>query len=63
MKSKFMIFWSGFVTCQAIYSLYQDYLGKERYLQMVNEEWLSAGITVPLALILLIFAYYLYKEN
>lgn len=38
----------------ALNSLYQDFLGKDKYLKMADAGWLDPWITVPLALIFLV---------
>lgn len=54
-------FWNGFAAgmtaIAAIQSLRQDYIGKEAYLMEVDIHWASAAITVPIALILLLFVF------
>lgn len=35
----------------ALYSLFQDYLGKQGYLEYVENYWMDSKVTVPLALI------------
>lgn len=48
-------FWRGFVACWMVTSLIQDYIGKEAYLKKVEEGWIDASITVPIAIIVLIY--------
>ena len=36
-------------------SLYQDWLGKDRFIESVNKHWLEASISVPLAISFLVF--------
>jgi hypothetical protein len=47
-------FWPGFACCACFYSLRQDLLGKERYIELVKAAWISERITVPLAIAALI---------
>jgi len=44
-------FLAGVVATLGFSSLYQDILGKEAYLKMVDAGWLSGYYTVPLALL------------
>ena len=56
-------YWSGFMTHVALLSLYQDFLGKDKYLQAADLLWVSWKITVPLALVLLILALMLFHST
>ena len=60
MNSKFL---SGILVYSAINSLYQDMIGKEAFLERVNNNWYPAYITVPLAIIILIAALVLYFKK
>ena len=44
-------FWAGVLCYSCIISLFQDFMGIERYIKFVNAAWVSAWYTVPLALI------------
>jgi len=48
-------FWRGVIAYGAWTSLIQDFMGKEEYLRRVETGWIDAGITVPIALIALIY--------
>lgn len=48
-------FWRGFVACWAVTSLIQDYIGKEAYLKKIEEGWIDASITVPIAITVLMY--------
>lgn len=56
-------FWAGVLTAISYISLRQDYLGKDEYLRLVNDKWIDPGITVPLALALLVCAWVTYHNN
>jgi hypothetical protein len=47
----------------ALRSLYQDMLGKEQYLKLIDAGWVSAGITVPIALAMCIWAILLMSND
>jgi hypothetical protein len=46
-------FWIGSVVSMAVYSLFQDILGRDRFLAFSRDGWVGAEYTVPLALLLL----------
>lgn len=50
-------FWCGGIFALCILSLFQDYLGQDLYMQMVQDHWAPAWFSVPFALILLIVSY------
>jgi len=52
MRIKYFII--GLIYARACESLFQDYLGKNEYIHRVTNGWISASITVPLALLILI---------
>lgn len=49
----------------AAFSLTQDYMGKEKYLEYISKHWIDSSITVPLALLILswVLATKLYNFN
>lgn len=49
-------FWAGFVMALALHSLYQDALGRDRYIESVRVGWVSAWVSVPLALLALLLS-------
>ncbi len=49
-------FFAGYLFCSALNSLRQDVYGKEKYIAMCQAGWLSAWITVPLALMAILLA-------
>ncbi len=56
-------FWSGFITYSAILSLHQDMIGKEKLLKVYELTWIDPLITVPLAIITIIIATFLYNAD
>lgn len=52
-------FYAGMFMTLAIHSFYQDYYGKEAYIKHISENWTSAYISVPLAIIFIIVAWIL----
>lgn len=62
-KGKLKAFFAGYLTCIAFESLRQDIMGKEKFLQWANEHWISAWITVPEAILLLIIAMLIYRSK
>lgn len=55
-------FWAGVLTHMATISLYQDFHGKQGYIDLIRKNWIDASITVPFALILIVIAIYLYLK-
>jgi hypothetical protein len=47
-------FKEGFMTFGAIFSLSQDFVGQEAYLEHVQNHWTSWKISVPVALVALV---------
>jgi len=54
MKPWIQLVVAGFCLHSCFSSLYQDMLGKDGYIAMINSNWVSESITVPIALIALI---------
>lgn len=50
---------TGWLIMMAIQSIHQDILGKEAYIATVRAHWVSEWVTIPLALIMLFFAFIL----
>ena len=48
--------WSGV-------SLFQDVLGLERYIQHVRDKWIDASVTVPLAIVLIGIAIFIFVKE
>jgi hypothetical protein len=63
MTTKTKAFWAGFLAHASFMSLHQDFYGKETWLQMAAIGWVTAWVTVPLALLLLITAGCLLSEK
>ena len=63
MKAWLKLFFSGWLANTAWQSLFQDALGQEKYIRMVETCWISAWATVPLALLLLWFAWMMGREG
>lgn len=53
-----LTFSDGALVAMAIYSLYQDYLGLEGYIQYLHKGWMSSELSVPLALVTLAYVVY-----
>jgi hypothetical protein len=49
-------FFAGSIFTLSVLSLVQDFMGKEAYIEHVTNNWASAWITVPLALVLLVYS-------
>jgi hypothetical protein len=56
-------FWRGVITYGAVTSLIQDSMGKEEYLRRVETGWIDASITVPIALLALLYVFIWGGEN
>jgi len=55
-------FWVGVMVCMALRSLQLDYIGKEKFIELCQNSWIDPKITVPLAIVLLLFAYLGYRS-
>jgi len=53
-----LTFTDGALSALALYSLYQDYLGLEGYIQFIQGGWMPSGFSVPLAVLCLIYVIY-----
>lgn len=62
MKPKNIVALSGMLIYMGVSSLYQDFLGKDGYIQKVNESWVSGSITIPLAICLIALGIYLFQK-
>lgn len=51
-------FMRGFCACLCCISIFQDWHGKDAYVQMVNEHWIDAKYSVPFAIVVLAIALY-----
>jgi hypothetical protein len=58
-RPSYNAWYSGFISALALVSLFQDYCGKEGYIEVVRNHWMSAYITVPLALAALLLSFWL----
>lgn len=47
---------SGYLLGAAFTSLYQDFLGREKYIQMVEAHWVDSSFSVPVALLMIVVA-------
>ena len=47
--------WCGALTAVAVYSLFQDFKGQEGYIELARTTWLTAWVTVPIALLMLLW--------
>lgn len=63
MKRQLQALVAGCIGHAAIISLIQDIYGKEKYLAVVNAGWLSAWITVPLAIFTLVISLFLWAAS
>jgi hypothetical protein len=59
MNVKTKAFMAGILFATAVDSLYQDIIGKEAFLRIVDAGWISSVITIPLAIIFIISAFIL----
>lgn len=53
LRSEFVC---GVVATASVYSLIQDYMGREAYVKWASENWVSGWYTVPLAVFVLVFS-------
>lgn len=53
-------FTSGWLMHNVCISLYMDYIGKAAYLRLADEDWISAGFTVPGAIVVGIIATFMF---
>jgi hypothetical protein len=63
MKPWLKLFCAGYLFHTALQSLYQDAIGKEKYLRIADLMWVDAWYTVPLATAILIVALLWIKEG
>jgi hypothetical protein len=54
----FWAFWAGYIGNSALKSFIQDLYGKQRYIELVQEKWISSKITIPLAVLLFFLTVY-----
>ena len=55
-----LVFWSGLIGAWSLDSLMQDAIGQEAYLHRIEDHWVSAAITVPIAITTLTIAIAMY---
>lgn len=48
-------FWRGVISYACTTSLLQDLIGKEGYIQRVQEHWVDSSITIPVAVCVLVW--------
>lgn len=53
-----LTFSDGALVAMAIYSLYQDYLGLEGYIQYLHKGWMPSWFSVPLAALGILYVVY-----
>ena len=53
----------GFLVCAALHSLHQDYLGRFGYMEHLQKYWLDARITVPLAILALVYCIWSWRSD
>ena len=56
-------FFAGYLFNSAIYSLYQDWHGKDGYIKLINEYWIDACITIPLSILLAFISIFIFFER
>jgi hypothetical protein len=52
----------GWIACSSFHSLYQDIVGKEAYLKIVDAGWVRSGVTIPIALFFIAIACLLFYQ-
>lgn len=57
------LFWAGFLFHFGLNNLWMDFIGKERYIQEVQEKWISGNITVPIEIACLFYAFYVVRKE
>lgn len=57
------MFWAGFVMYPCLSSLHQDALGKDAYVRLVSDAWISGWWTVPIALVALSACAWIYAKG
>ena len=62
MKIHYRSFLAGILIVTAIKSLYQDLLGLDNYLEVVRLNWVDWKISVPIAIVTLLFIPYLLRK-
>jgi len=45
--------WTGGALVLALISLYQDFLGKERYIECVKNYWVNSNFSIPISFVIL----------
>ena len=63
MNRRWTLIVSGALFYACITSLYQDIYGKGRYLAMVEDYWVDAWITVPLAIVVMILVVSIWHKD
>lgn len=56
-------FIAGGLVMMALISLEQDMMGKEKYLHLLSDAWVSPLYTVPIALAVIVIAFCLYHSK
>lgn len=55
--TKFNYFRHGIVFYAAVVSLYQDFLGKDAYIEACKNHWIDPSISVPIAIGMLVIIF------
>ena len=63
MKIWLKLVCAGWLLSSATRSLYEDMLGKEAFILRVETGWISEWITVPIALVMIIWALGIIESN
>jgi hypothetical protein len=54
-----LYFMAGWIMHSCINSLAQDFLGKEKCLKMIDENWIDKAVSIPFAIVGIIIALFL----
>ena len=47
-------FWAGWAFCIAFISIAQDLIGQESYIYLIQNYWISAWISIPIMLVIML---------
>ena len=56
-------FFAGYLIALCIESLYQDFLGKEKYIAFISNNWIEPVYSVPIAIVGIIVAGFLFRNS
>jgi hypothetical protein len=54
-----LYFMAGWIMHSCFTSLIQDFIGKEKYLKMTDENWIDKAVSIPFAIVGIIIALFL----